>query len=209
MRTEFRRFCLTKPRKCAISISVFTLNNPMKHMAESMPEHHEKPELDVTDADIDQLMKGFEEIDAAEEAAEAAAHAENVQSLAESLEELGDELHAEQHPEEFRLQEFKKLLAKQLDQAVEEEVDYLLQGRETIDGADMISVVIERALDRGGVTKDASNAIVDRFMENEALRHSAKERLLDAIEAKMQDVGNDEEKISKLEKALDALESAS
>lgn len=181
----------------------------MKNMAESMPEHRESPEFDVTDAEIDQLMKGFEEIDQAEEAAEAEAHAESIQSLAESLEELGEELHAEQHPEEFRLQEFKKLLAKQLDQAVEEETVYLLEGRETIDGADMISVVIERALDRGGVTKDASKAIVDRFMENEALRHGAKERLLDAIEAKMEDVGNDEEKISKLEKALDALESAS
>lgn len=181
----------------------------MKNMAESMPEHRESPEFDVTDAEIDQLMKGFEEIDQAEEAAEAEAHAESIHSLAESLEELGEELHAEQHPEEFRLQEFKKLLAKQLDQAVEEETVYLLEGRETIDGADMISVVIERALDRGGVTKDASKAIVDRFMENEALRHGAKERLLDAIEAKMHDVGNDEEKISKLEKALDALESAS
>jgi hypothetical protein len=183
----------------------------MKNMAESMPSHEEKPKLhDVTDTEIDQLMKGFEEVDGGL-AEEDAAHAENVQSLASSLEELGNELHAEQHPEEVRLKEFKIMLAKQLDQAVEEEAAYLLEGRETIDGADMISVVIERALDRGGVTKDASKAIVDRFMENEALRHGAKQRLLDAIEGKMQDseVGNDEEKISKLEKALDALESAS
>jgi uncharacterized protein YaaR (DUF327 family) len=178
----------------------------MKNMAESMPKHQEHSEFDVTDAEIDQLMKGFEEID---QAAEAEAHAESIQSLAESLEKLGEELHAEQHPEELRLREFKQLLAQRLDQAVEEEITYLLESRVTIDGADMISVVIEHALDRGGVTKDASKAIVDRFMENEALRHGAKERLLEAIEAKMQDVGNDEEKISKLEKALDALESAS
>ncbi|WKZ28897.1 MAG: hypothetical protein QY323_05215 [Patescibacteria group bacterium] len=175
-------------------------------MAEVMPNPESQQRPDVTDQDIERLMKAFEETDQ-EEDGKGAAQNEEIAELAASLDALGEQLQAEKVLEQDKVEAFKEALATFLDAAVTEEVDYVLGGRETVNGADMISVVIERSLEKGGVQQSAFEA----FSADPVLRLGTKKRLMAEIEIKMMDreIGNDQEKISKLEKALDALENAS
>jgi hypothetical protein len=175
-------------------------------MAEVMPNLESEKPLNVTDQDIESLMKAFEEMDNEQQGQGGAQRAE-IAELAASLNALGEQLQAEKALEPDEAQAFKEALAVFLDAAVTEEVDYVLGGRETVDGEDMISVVIERSLEKGGIQKTAFEA----FMADPAMRLGTKKRLMAEIEIRMmgREIGNDEEKVSKLEKALDALEKAS
>lgn len=175
-------------------------------MAEAMsnPELQHRP--DVTDQDIARLMEAFKEMDE-ERDRDDAAQKEDIAELAASLDTLGEQLQAEKVLEQDKVEAFKEALATFLDAAVTEEVDYVLGGRETVDGEDMISVVIERSLEKGGIQKTAFEA----FMADPAMRLGTKKRLMAEIEIRMmnREIGNDQEKVSKLEKALNALDNPS
>lgn len=175
-------------------------------MAEAMPNPESQQRPDVTDQDIERLMKAFEEADK-EEDGKSAAQNEEIAELASSLDALGEELLAEKVLKQDKVEAFKEAMATFLDAAVTEEVDYVLGGRETVDGEDMISVVIERSLEKGGIQKSAFEA----FVNDPAMRLGTKKRLMAEIEIRMmnREIGNDQEKISKLEKALNALENPS
>ncbi len=183
-------------------------------MAEAMPNPESQQRPDVTDEDIARLMKAFEETDKDEDG-KGAAQNEGIAELAASLDTLGQQVQAEKVLEQDRakvleqdkVEAFKEALATFLDAAVTEEVDYVLGGRETVDGEDMISVVIERSLEKGGIQKTAFEA----FVNDPAMRLGTKKRLMAEIEIRMmnREIGNDQEKISKLEKALNALENPS
>lgn len=175
-------------------------------MAEAMPNPESQQRPDVTDQDIERLMKAFEEKDKEEDGKDAAQN-EDIAELAASLDTLGEQLQAEKVLEQDKVEAFKEALATFLDAAVTEEVDYVLGGRETVDGEDMISVVIERSLEKGGIQKSAFEA----FVNDPAMRLGTKKRLMAEIEIRMmnKEIGNDQEKISKLEKALNALENPS
>lgn len=154
-------------------------------MAEAMKNTAEEPKkLDIQDEDIDALMEAFQEADE------------------EKAKGPSDE-------EKERAAEFRAELMKLIELEAAQEVQYLLENRQTMLGGDeMISMVIDLALERGGVKKDAKPETLEAFMANSELRAKAKENLLMALQAKMldSDVGNDQEKVSKLEKAITALE---
>ena len=156
-------------------------------MAEAMPTPaEESKKLDIQDEDIDALMESFQEVDE---------------------EKKGAKTYSEEERE--RAAEFHIELLKSLQLEASQEVQYLLENRQTmLSGDEMISMVIDLALERGGEKKAAKPEALQAFMVNAELRAKAKEYLLTALQAKMldSDVGNDQEKVSKLEKAITALE---
>lgn len=180
----------------------------MKNQAEAMPNAAEEPKkLDFQDKDIDALMDAFEEADTQK----TGNAQENIQALADSLDRLGDDLQkeAQHNPEMERVTEIRSGLTKLVAKEAIEEVQYLLDGRQTmLSGDEMVTMVIDLALERAGMKKGTKAETLAAFTSNSELRAKAKEELVLNLQAKMIDpeTGNDSEKVSRLEKALDALE---
>lgn len=170
------------------------------HSAEKLPQ--ESPKIEGEGQDIEQLVADLEKHEADK----------NVASLAADLEKLGDEIH-DTDPENVRAAERRLALIKFVEREAKIEADYLSQGeyaRKTVPTADeMIDMVIEVAAGYGGAKDDPETSkYAEEYKTDKELRSVVKHNLVEAIKAKMEDpsLGNDLEKVSKLEKALSELE---
>lgn len=111
-------------------------------------------------------------------------------------------------PEKKTIAETSRDLLASIKLSSDQAIEDLLGDGPSLTDEQLISSVIERALQESGMSTNLriSESTISDFVANAELRAKTRGNLVAALNAKMVEAGNDQEKISRLEEALGALE---
>jgi len=106
---------------------------------------------------------------------------------------------------EERKAEFKDRLFGLIDEAMDMEINEVLEGSAP-SGEQMVSNVLDRAIHLGGLAILKEPQQVEAIKKNPPLRDGIKKYLVRRLQDRLEKSGNDQARISKIMKALDVLE---